>query len=142
MHPLIYLSLPYSDPDPAVRAGRVALARSTMAALMSEGNLVICPVAMNHEALDLLRGTPDALNGSYWRDLEVRLAAACNELVVVTAAGWKVSRGVTREIALFEAAGKPIGYLPADPQLSDADVLATDAPRVSKRTQSRRKPNE
>ena len=81
-----------------------------MAKLMTEGRLVVCPAAMNHEALELLHDAATAPRGAYWRELEARLAAACDELVVLTAPGWTESRGVTREIALFQGAAKPVRY--------------------------------
>lgn len=109
---LTYLSLPYSDPDHDVRDSRVREAHRAMAEMMASGDLIVCPAVMNHEALDLLRGTTDAPGTAYWRDLEQRLASASDDLVILTLRGWDQSRGVAREIALFEAAGKPVRLRP------------------------------
>ena len=38
----------------------------------------------------------------------MRLASACDELVVLTLAGWERSRGVVRELALFSDGRKPL----------------------------------
>jgi hypothetical protein len=79
---------------------------------------------MNHDAMSLL--APGASpRTEYWRRLEVRLADACDELVVITAPGWNSSRGVAREIALFKERGKPVRAI--DPEGS----LLSQMPPVS-----------
>ena len=110
---MIYLSVPYSSLDPNIRADRVARVRHVMAAMMAQGHLTVCPVAMNHEAIEQLA---DGMGprGSYWQRLEAALATVCDELVVVAVDGWRESRGVQREIALFEEQSKPVRLLQAD----------------------------
>lgn len=107
---MLYLSTPYSSPDAQIRADRVARVRREMAQLMAIGHIVICPVAMNHEAIELLaaRGGP---SGDYWRQLESALITVCRELVVLAVPGWRESRGVQREIALFEKQSKPVRFV-------------------------------
>jgi hypothetical protein len=108
---MIYLSSPYSSPDAAVRQSRVALVRRVMAELMAQGHITICPLAMNHDAMELL-GFDRGPRTDYWRELEVRLADACDELVVIDAPGRAQSKGVAREIELFKARNKPVRLLP------------------------------
>ncbi|WP_339347331.1 DUF1937 family protein [uncultured Sphingomonas sp.] len=110
---MIYLSVPYSSPDSNIRADRVARVRREMARMMAQGHLTVCPVAMNHEAIEQLADAGDP-GGSYWRQLEAGLAAVCDELVVVAVEGWRESRGVQREIALFKDQAKPVRLLQAD----------------------------
>ena len=115
---MLYLSCPYSSPDPSVRAERAAAARESMATLIAAGHVTVCPVAMNHEAMELLHaaGSP---GGAYWRELENRLARMCDELAVLRAPGWRESRGVAREIGLFEALGKSVRFIDQGSDMHD-----------------------
>jgi hypothetical protein len=81
-----------------------------MASFMKEGHVTVCPVAMNHEAIELMDANC-VPPGDYWRELETQLAQVCDELVVIAESGWRESRGVAREIAIFEAQGKPVRYI-------------------------------
>jgi hypothetical protein len=117
---LIYLSVPYSSADGSVRGERMAAAVAAMRLLMAEGRLVVCPVTMNHAALESEDGPPPRVGGGYWRDLETKLASACDELFILTAGGWLESRGVARERSLFETAGKPIYFLQPGAPVSSA----------------------
>lgn len=107
---MLYLSSPYSSPDPSLRAERAAVASEMMATLIAAGHVTVCPVAMNHEAMELLNAAGSPV-GAYWRELESRLAGVCDELVVLRTLGWRESRGVAREIALFENLGKPVRFI-------------------------------
>jgi len=126
---MLYISLPYSSPDPSVRAERAAVARQLMATLIAAGHVTVCPVAMNHEAMELLR-TAGSPGGAYWRELESSLAAICDELVVLRATGWRESRGVAREIALFEKCGKPVRFLDPGIEVHDGVVLTSSTSDV------------
>lgn len=126
---MLYLSSPYSSPDPSVRAARVAFAREAMATLIAAGHVTVCPVAMNHEAMELLQaaGSP---GGAYWRELEVRLAGICDEIVVLRAPGWRDSRGLAREIALFEELGKPVRFIDQGSDMRHGVGLASSTPDI------------
>ncbi len=134
MSTLTYLSIPYSSPNPEVRDRRVAAAEVAMTNLIRTGRLVVCPVIMNHAAIKRADGRLSETPGDYWRELEIRLAAACDELVVLMEQGWQDSRGVAREIALFEAAGKLVTFMPksgstpALPPRSQANSVVASAP--------------
>ena len=82
-----------------------------MADLMEQGRLVVCPVVMNHDAISALIERAADPGSIYWRALELKLAAACDELVVLMLPGWDESRGVAREIALFTDMDKPISFI-------------------------------
>jgi hypothetical protein len=98
-----------------------------MATLIAAGHVTVCPVAMNHEAMELLHaaGSP---SGTYWRELENRLAGICDELVVLRAPGWRESRGLAREIALFEALGKPVRFIDQGSDMHDGVGLTSSIP--------------
>lgn len=81
-----------------------------MAELIASNKLVVCPAVMNHGAVCHMFGRGGDPGRAYWQALEERLAAACDELVVLRLPGWDISRGVRREIAFFEDLGKPISF--------------------------------
>ena len=126
---MLYLSSPYWSPDPSVRAERVAVAREVMATLIAAGHVTVCPVAMNHEVMELLHaaGSP---GGAYWRELESRLAETCDEMVVLRTPGWRESRGVAREIALFEELGKPIRFMDREGDMHEGVGVTSSMPDV------------
>jgi Domain of unknown function (DUF1937). len=90
-----------------------------MAEFIANGRLTICPIAMNHEAIELLNQRNLGAGGSYWRSIEAKLAEASDELVVLRLPNWEASNGVNREIALFEAMGKPVSFV--DPRPIDGE---------------------
>jgi hypothetical protein len=97
-------------------------AAAAMRLLMAEGRVVVCPVTMNHAALEFQNEFLARVEGDYWRDLESTLAFACDELFILMADGWRESRGVARERSLFEAAGKPIYFLRPGAPVSSASI--------------------
>lgn len=129
---MIYLSVPYFSLDPDIRADRVARVRREITGMVAQGHLAVCPVAMNHEAIEQLADGGGA-GRSYWRRLEASLANVCDELVVVAADGWRESHGVQREIALFEEQSKPVRLIQADAEpraLGRPEELASINPAV------------
>ncbi|ATE64006.1 DUF1937 domain-containing protein [Rhizorhabdus dicambivorans] len=117
---MIYLSAPYSSSDPAIRAQRVASAIQAMTTLMAKGRVTICPIVLNHQAIEQLPDGAAQLPGAYWKELELRLADACDQLLVLRLPGWDKSRGVKREMDLFNARAKPVEFL--DPL--DGSIIA------------------
>ena len=63
------------------------------------------------KAAEALGGCVVAASSDYWVELEARLADACDEITVIEEPGWRDSRGIAREIRLFEMAGKPVTYV-------------------------------
>ncbi len=111
MPPLTYLSGSYTSADLADRERRATIAATVSVALIERGHLVLCPVTMNHEADRILAEKGLRPPSGYWTKLERRLAAASDRLVVIAAPGWEASRGVAREIALFNAARKSVEFV-------------------------------
>ena len=105
--PLIYLSSPYSNPDPAVREQRFAAICRHAAAMMRAGKLVFSPIAHTH---------PIAQHGElptgfdYWREYNEAMLDCCEELHVLMLDGWRESVGVAAEIKLAELWGLKIVY--------------------------------
>lgn len=103
---LIYVGAPYSDPDPAVIAGRMAAFEDVVARLLTTGQFPVSPL-MNHGILGR-----HAIPGDwdFWQHYSRRLLARCDLLMVVQLPGWANSRGLTGEIALAETLSLPIEF--------------------------------
>jgi hypothetical protein len=102
-----YVCSPYSHCDPAVRQERFEAACRAAAELTRQGTTVYCPVAHTHAIAKY--GLP--LNWDYWQIHDRRFLEMCSEVVVLTLPGWRDSVGVTAEIEIARALGKPVSFL-------------------------------
>lgn len=111
--PLVYLACPYSHPDRAVRVARFESANHAAGELMRAGHHVYSPTSHTHpiaEAGDL------PLGWNFWEQHDRIFISMSHKIVVVTADGWRESKGVTAEIAMAEEFGIPVEYMaPAEP---------------------------
>ena len=104
----IYLAVPYSDDDPAIRQARFEAVNKIAAILMKESLLVFSPISHSH---------PIALDGNlptdyeFWRCWNNEFIRWCDVLVVAEMDGWKFSTGVNAEMQITTKLSKPIIYL-------------------------------
>jgi hypothetical protein len=104
---LAYVAAPYSDPDPAVIAGRMAVFDEVIADLLRSGRWFPISPLMNHAVVG-----KHALPGDwdFWQHYSRRLLARCDDLIVITMPGWKTSRGVQSEITLAGILSLPVHH--------------------------------
>lgn len=103
----IYLAIPYTHEDEAVREFRFELANKITAKLINEGNIVYSPISSSHPLVKY--GLPG--HWDYWKEFDEFFIGVCDELHVVKASGWWKSTGVQAEIKIAEALGKPIHWI-------------------------------
>ncbi len=108
---IVYLACPYTDPDPSVRVLRFNAATEAAADLIRAGQVVYSPITMTHPIDLVLAGKTNTLGSDYWVAFDGAFMDVCSEIVVLKLEGWERSRGIRREIAYFEAHGKPIRLL-------------------------------
>lgn len=104
---MIYLASPYSHPHTAIREQRFWEACRTAAALMRMGYVVYAPIVHGHPLTE--HGVPGD-----WRTWERSCRehlVRCDEVVVLTLAGWRESAGVATEVGMAGKLGIPIRYL-------------------------------
>ena len=107
---MIYLSIPYTHPDPDVRRKRFEIANEVAAYLISYcGEHVYSPISHGHAIFDG-RCTASCPGEKYWPEFEAKIMPICTEMYVICVSGWKTSAGVKREIELAKALGIPVRY--------------------------------
>lgn len=109
--PLVYLSCPYSDPDPVVREARFHASNRAAAKLMKLGYMIFAPISHTHPILidgDLPKGW------EFWERYDRAVLSCCNLVTVLRLPGWDKSVGVGAEIKIACEMGITIEYLEAD----------------------------
>ena len=96
---LVYLAVPYSHPDPAVREDRFHQVNQAASVLMRAGLHVFSPVSHTHP-IALAGGLP--LGWDYWQEYDREILSACGALVVFCLEGWQRSAGVAGEMKIAE----------------------------------------
>lgn len=108
MPSLIYLASPYTHADPHIRQLRFDQVCHAAAYLMQEGKYIFSPIAHTHpiaEAGNLPTGW------MYWREYDIRMIGACDELYVLLLPGVESSKGVSEEIKIAHSLNKPVKYI-------------------------------
>lgn len=96
---IIYVALPYSHPDPAIREMRKQIADRYAAKLISQGHIVFSPISHSHHIADHLDNCNDS---DFWvRQCEPFLRV-CQEMHILALPGWKESTGIGRELKMFQ----------------------------------------
>lgn len=104
-HPLIYLATPYSSYKFGLHAAFVDAAKAA-ATLIKHSVHCYCPIAHTHPIAEY--GAIDKLDHTIWLDLDSKMLALCDALVVVNMEGWEISKGVRFEVDYFLRHHKPI----------------------------------
>ena len=104
---MIYLASPYTHVDAAVRESRFDEACLATSTLMRAGLSVYSPIVHSHPLVRY--GLP--IHWEFWQAHDCEHLRRCDEVIVLTLDGWKVSRGVQAEIALAIQLKLPIRQL-------------------------------
>lgn len=100
-----YLACPYSHPDPNVKAKRHQLVNRITFEFHKLGKLVYSPLTHN---IPLIHLSEKENNWNDWELFDKSMLARCDELIVLKIDGWKLSKGVTAEIAFAKEINLPI----------------------------------
>lgn len=107
---LIYLAVPYSHPDAAVRESRFNAVNRVAARLMKAGTHVFSPISHTHP-IALVGDLPTGWD--YWAAYDRLMLSACEKLVVLMLDGWRESTGVQAEIDIAKELGMEIVFIEA-----------------------------
>ena len=141
MRKLVYLAVPYSDPDPTVREARFHIVNEAAAVLMGQGLYVFSPISHTHPILTD-GGLPTGFD--FWEGYDREMLSACGALVVLCLDGWNRSTGVASEIAIAEEMGLPVFFVVSISDCAsgivkewmldcEADTVATEALNIKQR---------
>ncbi len=106
----VYLSSPYTHPDPAVRESRFKAACKAAAKLMVEGHAVFAPISHSHP-IDLEFDVPKS--GAFWKAQDIPLLRHASRMVVLQIPGWAESRGIAWELEMARSLNIPIEFMEA-----------------------------
>lgn len=130
---LIYLAVPYSHPDEAVRLQRFETVTLVSALLIKQGVVNFSPITQSHEQAESHDLPGD---WAFWETVDKVFLDRCDELYVLALPGWKDSVGVTAEIEHMKNSGKPIRYVSLNEYkdyvclIEEVTAIALDAPRA------------
>lgn len=108
---IVYIAVPYSHPDLAVRSYRVECANKLAAMYIEEGEAVYSPLSMWHA---VAQGNKLPTGFNYWGKVDKILLRYTKLLSVLKIEGWNESRGVRAEVELAKELKIPITYIPKD----------------------------
>lgn len=106
--PLMYLAVPYSSPDPSIRAARFEMANRAAGWLLSRGHVIFSPISHTHpiaEVCELPKGW------EFWRVFDNAYLSVSDNVIVLAIDGWRESVGVQAEIVIAREMGIPVEYL-------------------------------
>lgn len=124
---LYYLASPYSHADAWMRELRFkAISRVAGELRKTRGLLTFVPIAHSHPISEELTGV-DPTDHEFWLSWDEPFEAACEGLIVCKLPGWDTSRGIAKEIPLFETAGKTVEHLTPISMFSVAEWAMLEA---------------
>lgn len=104
----IFLTTPYTDPDPKVKTDRLDIVNKVVAKLTERGFIVFSPLSHLH-AIEETHNLPEGWD--QWPQFDLRFVEWADEVHVLTQDGWEESKGVTSIIEKSEEMRKPVYYV-------------------------------
>lgn len=104
---LIFVSCPYTDEDPVVIEGRMAVVYNQVAKLARLGHIPVSPLLMH--TVNTHYHLPK--DWDFWGRYSIELLAQCGAMVVLMVKGWEESVGVKAEVEYAQAHNIPITYI-------------------------------
>jgi hypothetical protein len=107
---MIYVAIPYGNPDNKIVIDRVVKASTYCARLLATGRPCISAIVYGDPLVRYYEKDMKA-DWEAWKDLCTTLICASEEFHVLMVDGWKESKGVQAEIDLADELGLPITYI-------------------------------
>jgi len=105
---LVYLAVPYSHSDAAIRQMRFHVVNKVAADLINKGLHIFSPISHSHP-LSIDGDLPKGFD--FWMEFDRSFLECCNKLIVLKLDGWDKSLGVKGEIEIATELGIPIEYM-------------------------------
>ena len=124
----IYLSAPYSHPDPKIRESRFRAACIAAGKLIQQGHVVYSSLSHSHP-IAIHSRLP--LGWEYWQGVDEFFISVCDEVWVLCSDGWEDSVGIKGEIEIARKLKKPIRTLNYQGKFLKASLSVVVPPAVS-----------
>jgi hypothetical protein len=111
MHEIVYLGVPYTHADPAVREYRVKTLCQYDVYLSVQGVFTVSPM---HKLLNYRYDPRMPITWEWWREYSETLMRRCDRLMILQLPGWYTSEGTQAEIALAHEYGIDVVYVTED----------------------------
>jgi hypothetical protein len=103
-----YLATPYSKDPRGIESAFQDACRAT-GALVRMGVPVYSPIAHTHPVA--IHSGMDPFNHTIWLPADAPMMNAASGLIVAMMPGWAESYGISEEIGVFRASGKPVLFM-------------------------------
>lgn len=114
----VYLAAPYSHENSIVERARFDIINHFTGQLMHLGVLVFSPISHTHP-IAITCGLPT--DAEFWLKYDETFVEWAEILVILNIDGWETSKGVAREVEIFNDGTKPL-YL-WNPWTTDSDFV-------------------
>lgn len=102
---MIFISSPYSHPDPTIRKTRYRLACDFVVHLMNSENLIaFSPIVYGHELSSIYSVPTDA---QFWLAFNTNMLRRCEAMFELQLTGWEDSKGMHLERNIARMLGIP-----------------------------------
>jgi len=108
---LLYLSCPYSDPDPKIRIQRFNAVNKVAGELMSNEEVVFSPISQVPFTHPIAQEKNLPKNFEYWENMCKTYLFYSYKIIVLKFDGWEKSIGVQTEIKIAHEMGIPVEYM-------------------------------
>lgn len=102
---LYFIACPYFDPDPEVVEQRFEQCTYVAANLALSGFAAYSQITMTHPINETAARVKKKIT---WAPINEAFMEKCDELILLTLAGWENSGGVANEIAFFKSRGRKV----------------------------------
>ena len=109
---VIYLSTPYTHPDPEIVDARYTAALEITARFIKAGIVFFSPIVHSHPLVPYQMPS----DWAHWRNIDLAYLERCDALYVAKLPGWEKSVGVRAEILAAQNLGMPVLFF--DPLVS------------------------
>lgn len=105
---LVYLAIPYTHPQAAVRKERYKLVTEIAAYYSKKGHIIFSPITHSH---------PMAINHNmpgtwdFWKKIDLEFLSHCHMMMIVALPDWKESVGVLAEKKFAEENGINVVFI-------------------------------
>ena len=105
---IIYVALPYSHPERAMRTRRFLAANRYAAKLMLAGHVVFSPISHSHPISIHLDNSCDS---EFYLKQDLPFMRACDEMHILCLYGWEESSGIKAEVELAKELGMKVKHI-------------------------------